>query len=144
MSNKGLDFLANEEGCILRPYRDSVGIPTIGIGSTYWENGRKVSMTDPPITKQRALLLFRNVLKGYEQEVYSRTRDDINQNQFDALVSICFNIGRTAFKNSTLLRRVNRNPKDPSIREAFEMWKNAGGKPILLARRKREAKLYFS
>lgn len=101
-------------------------------------------MKDKPITKERALELFKNVLKGYEMEVYSRTRDDINQNQFNALVSLCFNIGRNGFKSSTVLKRVNANKSDPTIKQAFEMWINAGGKPILLARRTREAKLYFS
>lgn len=144
MSKKGIDFLVNEEGMILKPYRDSVGIPTIGIGCTYYENGQRVKMTDPAITKDRAIGLFKNILSTYEKAVWSRTRDDINQNQFDALVSICFNIGVAGFRDSTLLKRVNKNPNDPTISAAFEMWKNANGKPILLNRRKREARLYFS
>lgn len=144
VSDNGIDFLIKEEGMILKPYLDSVGIPTIGIGCTYYENGKKVKMTDPPITKARAIKLFRTVLKHYETAVWSVTRDDINQNQFDALTSLCFNIGVTGFKGSTVVKRVNCNPSDPSIKAAFEMWKNAGGKPILLNRRRREAKLYFS
>ena len=67
VDKKGLDFIAQEEGCILKPYRDSVGIPTIGIGCTYYEGGKRVQMTDPPITKTRALQLFKNVLKTYEK-----------------------------------------------------------------------------
>jgi lysozyme len=146
MSVPGLHFLVNEEGCILHPYKDAVGIPTIGIGSTYWEDGTRVKMTDKPITMERALLLFKNVLSLYEKTVWSCTRDDINQNQFDALVSLCFNIGPGAkgFKGSTVLKRVNLNPGDPTIKEAFLMWRNAGGKPILLGRRIREAALYFT
>lgn len=144
VSAKGIDFIANEEGCILHPYKDSVGIPTIGIGCTYYEGGRKVTMRDPPIAKARAIQLFKNVLSTYEKCVWSVTRDDINQNQFDALVSICYNIGVNGFKGSTLLKRVNANPVDPTIKDAFLMWRNAGGGPILLGRRKREAALYFS
>jgi lysozyme len=72
------------------------------------------------------------------------TRDDISQSQFNALVSLCFNIGIAAFKGSTVLRRVNADPNDPDITQAFLMWKNAGNKPVLLARRKRESALYFS
>ncbi len=144
ISPNGINFLIKEEGIILKPYRDSVGIPTIGIGCTYYENGQKVKMTDPPITRDRAIGLFKNVLAAYEIAVWSNTRDDINQNQFDALVSICYNIGVNGLKGSTLLKRVNANPNDPSINEAFKMWKNAGGKPILLNRRIREANLYFS
>lgn len=144
VSDKGLDFLAKEEGCVLRPYKDAVGIPTIGIGCTYYEDGSRVKMTDSPISRERAYQLFRNLLDTYEKGVWSVTRDDINQNQFDALVSICFNIGVAGFKASTLLKRVNKNPNDPAITEAFEMWRNAANKKnLLLARRKREAKLYF-
>lgn len=145
VSPNGLAFIALEEGLKTKPYRDSVGIPTIGVGCTYYEDGSKVKMTDKPITKKRALELFANVLKHYELGVYSVTRDDINQNQFDALVSLCFNIGVTAFKGSTVLRLVNANPKDPKITAAFKMWKRAGKHPnLLLNRRIREAKLYFS
>jgi lysozyme len=144
VSDKGIDFLIKEEGMVLKPYRDSVGIPTIGIGNTYYEDGRRVQMTDKPITKERAISLFKNVLKHYETAVWSVTRDDINQNQFDAMVSLCYNIGVAGFKGSTVVKRVNKDPKDPSIRDAFKMWKNAGGKPILLKRREREADLYFT
>ena len=42
ISPNGINFLIKEEGIILKPYRDSVGIPTIGIGCTYYENGQKV------------------------------------------------------------------------------------------------------
>lgn len=142
MSESGLKFLIKEEGMKLSPYKDSVGVATIGVGCTYYENGKKVEMSDKPISEFRAQELFRNLLDHYELTVYSSTRDDINQNQFDALVSLCFNIGPSAFKKSTLLSKVNKNPNDPSIGLAFEMWKNAGGKPILLQRRKREYKLY--
>jgi lysozyme len=143
VSKKGLEFIAKEEGLVLKPYKCSAGVPTIGIGSTYYEDGSKVKMTDKPITKERAYILFENVLKHYEMCVYAHTRDDINQNQFDALVSLCFNIGTGAFNKSTLVKKVNANPNDPTIGAAFEMWKNAGGKPILLNRRKREYQLYL-
>lgn len=141
MNENGINFLIQEEGIVLKPYLDSVGIPTIGIGCTYYENGTRVKMTDPPITRARAIQLFKNVLKTYETAVWSVTRDDINQNQFNALVSICYNIGVVGFKGSTLLKRVNNNPKDASITEAFKMWRKPA---VLLNRRIREAKLYFS
>lgn len=144
VSENGIDFLIKEEGMILKPYLDAVGIPTIGIGCTYYEDGTRVKMTDKPITKERAIDLFKNLLQHYEKAVWSVTRDDITQNQFDALASLCFNIGVAGFKGSTVVKRVNANPADQSIKAAFEMWKNAGGRPLLLNRRRREAKLYFS
>lgn len=143
VSGSGLDFIIGEEGLVLHPYLDSVKVPTIGVGCTYYENGEKVKMCDPAITKERAKELFANLLKHYELAVYSNTRDDINQNQFDALVSLCFNIGVNGFKGSTLLKRVNDKASNDLIQKGFQMWKNAGGKPILLARRNREYALYI-
>lgn len=142
MSKNGLSFLMKEEGVMLKPYKCQAGIPTIGVGCTYYEDGTKVTMNDKPITEQRAQSLFMNLLKHYEMCVYTATRDDINQNQFDALVSITFNIGTNAFKNSTLLKRVNKNSSGADIEAAFLMWKNSKKKPILLERRKREYQLY--
>jgi lysozyme len=154
----------SEEGLKLHPYRDSKGIPTISIGCTYYEDGTPVKMTDPPISKERALSLFTTVRKKYENAVSTDVTSNINQHQFNALVSICYNIGTVGFKSSTLLKRVNANPKDPLITEAFKMWRFAesgehNGKdddgdglidepgekiPSLLPRRIREANLYFS
>lgn len=145
VSEKGAEFIAKEEGLELEPYLDVAGIPTIGIGATFWEDGTRVKMSDKPITRERAFKLFRYHLDLFEKTVWSVTRDDINQNQFDSLVSITLNIGIGGFKGSTLLKKVNANPNDPGITKAFEMWQNSGKKKgVLLARRKREAALYFS
>lgn len=141
MDQAGLDFLTHEEGIRYTPYLDSVGIPTIGIGATYYEDGTKVKMSDPQITKDRAVSLFKNILTHYEMTVYSVTRDDINQHQFNAMASLCYNIGVNGFKNSTVVKKVNVNPSDPTISDAWLMWK----KPHeLIPRRKREIALYFS
>ena len=145
LDQRGRDFLAKEEGIMLKPYLDSVGIPTIGIGCTYYPGGKKVTMQDKPLKDMQAAWdLFDQINSNFLFTVYSTTRDDINQNQFNALLSLCYNIGPVAFKGSTVLKLVNKSPNDPKITAAFEMWKNAGGKPVLLGRRKREAKLYFS
>lgn len=143
MSAAGQEFLHKEEGLRLKAYYDSRGVLTIGFGNTYYPNGKKVKVGDK-ITLSKAREIFQIVLKHYELCVYSVTRNDINQNQFDALVSLCYNIGTGAFKGSTVLRRVNLNPNDKTIASAFKMWRNAGKKKgILLGRRIREAELYF-
>lgn len=144
VDKKGIDFLVREEGCVLHPYLDSRKIPTIGIGCTYYSNGKRVTMQDPPITMAKAVQLFHNILSHYETAVWSVTRDDITQNQFNALVSFSYNVGVTAFKNSNLLKSVNKNPHDLGITSSFYAWRFAGGKPILGPRRLREALLYFS
>lgn len=141
-SQKGLEFLHREEGLRLKAYLDSAGIPTIGYGNTYYENGSKVKMGDS-ITKERADSLFELVLKQFENAVNKAVKVQLTQNQFDALVSFTYNVGIAALNRSTLLKKINANPCDPTITSSFEAWKNAGGKPILLKRRQREAALYF-
>lgn len=143
LSEKGYEFLGKEEGLRFSAYQDSVGIWTIGYGNTFYENGVKVKKGDK-ITKERAMQLFRSIVKQFEDGVNTAIKRELNANQFDALVSLAYNIGVAGFKGSTVVKRVNANPCDPTIRQAFEMWKSAGGKPILLNRRKREANLYFS
>ena len=144
LDSEGKGFLIQEEGKRLKPYFDSKGVATIGIGNTYYEDGTRVKITDPPISEQRMITLFDIVLKPYEMLVWSVTRDDITQNNFNALVSIAYNIGQTNFRQSTLLRRVNAKASDEEIRAAFVAYKYSAGKPILLERRKREFELYVS
>lgn len=140
MSPNGIQFLMKNEGCVLHPYLDTKSIPTIGCGNTYYEDYTKVKMTDPPITQARAMELFKFILRQFEMTVYSNTRDDINQNQFDSLTSLCYNIGQQAFKNSTLVKRINSRASDQSVKNAFLMW----NKPAeIMKRRKREVELYF-
>lgn len=139
-SPAGIEFLIANEGLVLHPYLDTVGVATIGVGSTYYEDGNRVKLSDPTITKARAIELFKYTLKHYELAVYSNTRDDITQNEFDALVSFTYNIGVNGFKKSTLLKRINARASDQSIENAFMMWtKN----PELKGRRKREVALYM-
>lgn len=145
----GRAFMKQEEGLILHPYLDSAGIPTIGLGCTWYPGGKKVTMNDSPLPNEQAAWdLFDKVNEHFLMTVYSSTRDDINQNQFNALLSLCYNIGASDFKLSTVLKRVNNNPNDPTIADAFYMWRfstiDGVKKPTLAARRKRESQLYFS
>ena len=146
ISDNGIAMIEVFEGLKLKPYLCSAKVPTIGIGSTYYEDGKRVKMTDTAITKERAYELFRNTVKTYVQKVDSFTRDDINQNQFDSLVSLAYNIGVEAFRKSSVLRRVNANPNDPKIPSAFNMWVKSGRKTVkgLVIRRKKEGENYMS
>ena len=141
---KGLNLIKKYEGFKASPYRCPAGIPTIGYGATYYPDGTKVKLTDKPITTREADTMLLNMLKHYEQGVDSFTTDKVNQNQFDALVSIAYNIGLQALKGSTLIRKVNVDPNDKTIKNEFMRWTKANGKVLdgLLARRKEEAELY--
>jgi lysozyme len=133
------------EGIYLKPYLCPAGIATIGLGSTYYEDGKRVSLKDPAITKERAYQLFKNTLSKYEKDVDTFTRDDINQNQFDALVDFAYNCGSGALKSSTLLKLVNADPNNPNIATEFRKWNKAAGKILkgLIRRRQAELELYF-
>ena len=145
-SKKGIDLIKKYEGFRSRPYLCPAKVPTIGYGATYYPNGQKVKLSDPAIDEKHASILLEAMLIPYEKAVDSFCRDDINQNQFDALVSFAYNLGTSALKNSTLLKKVNKNPNDKSIALEFNKWVNAGGKKLegLVKRRTEESKLYFS
>ncbi len=143
-SKQGIDLIKRFETFQSKPYRCPGGYATIGYGSTFYEDGTRVTLNDPPLDQQRAESLLLTVLKHFEVQVDSVTRDDITQHQFDALVSFCFNVGADSLKRSTLLRKVNTNPNDSTIRTEFRRWVYANGKRLLglLKRREAEWQLY--
>jgi lysozyme len=146
LSQKGVDLIKQFEGLSLTPYVCAGGINTIGYGNTYYTNGKKVSLKDPKITPQQAEELLKHSLSTYEKAVDSFCRDDISQPQFDALVSFCYNLGAGALQKSTLIKKVNANPKDVTIADEFLKWNKANGTVLkgLTKRRQAEADLYFS
>ena len=145
-SSRGLELIKKYEGWRPSPYLDPIGIPTIGYGFTYYLPSRqKVTMKDKPLTLAQGDEMLRQVLVTYENEVNRLVKAKLNQNQFDALVSFTFNLGGANLAKSTLLKKINANSCDPTIRAEFVKWINAGGKPLsgLKKRRQEEAKLYF-
>ena len=141
LNSKGDKALHDREGLRLKPYLDTKGIPTIAMGNTYYLDGRKVTMQDKAITIQEAGNLASVTADKFAFQVDKLLTSKVNQNQFNALVSLAYNIGITGFRNSTVLRKVNINPNDPTIKEAFLMWlKN----PELKSRRESEVKQYFT
>lgn len=150
---EGLELIKQKEGFKANPYLCPARVATIGYGATYYPKnysvvalrGKRVTLNDPAISEETACVLLKTMLKSYEQGVNSFTRDDINQNQFDALTSFAYNLGTGALKGSNLLKKVNKNPNDLSIREEFLKWVYANGKLLkgLQVRRVQEANLYF-
>jgi len=145
-SKNGIDLVKSFEGFSSKPYMCPASVCTIGYGTTRYPNGTKISMNDAPITEAKALEYLVFDMKSFERNVDAYCRDDINQNQFDALVSFCYNVGPNALKASTLLKKVNINPNDPTIAKEFAKWNKGGGKVLkgLISRRKEESQLYFA
>lgn len=144
LNKEGIDLMHKWEGLKLEAYLCPAKIPTIGYGNTYYEDGRKVKIGDV-ITEERADQLFLMVAEDFAKRVRSLVKKTLNENQFSALVSFAYNLGVANLKSSTLLKKVNINPEDPSIRTEFLKWNKAGGKVLtgLTRRREDEAKLYF-
>jgi len=145
LNNKGYLFITKHEGLKLKPYLCPAKIPTIGYGNTYYGDGKRVTLLDKQITKQEALEMFKEIANKFAKRVDELVTSNINQNQFNALVSFAYNVGTGNFASSTLLKKVNKNPNDLTIKAEFLRWNKAGGKVIngLTNRRIDEADLYF-
>lgn len=133
MSEQGRAWLARlEGGCRLKAYRDSAGIPTIGVGMTYWLNGggtrRRVEIGDTLPNQAAGLEMFAKALRDYEAAVDAATRDDITQEQFDCLTSFAFNCGVRGFTGSTAVRLFNQRAPLDRVASALRLWNQAGGR----------------
>ena len=143
VSPSGVDLICNFEGLRLKAYDDGVGVWTIGFGTTKYPNGIRVKKGDT-CTLDQAKAYMQNDLKSFEQTVNNTVKVPLNQNQFDALVSLAYNIGTNAFSKSTLVKKLNSN----DIRGAadqFDLWVNAGGESMqgLVNRRTVEKALFL-
>lgn len=148
-SKKLAEFLASPgiEGVVLKPYLDSVKIPTIGIGTTVYPNGKKVTMNDPAITLEQAYEYCLDHLNKIALPVLNKVVTvPLNQNQVDALGSLIYNIGTGGFSTSSVLKSINAREPIGTIQANWAKWNKAGGKVLngLVNRRKEEFKLYNS
>ena len=139
----GVDLICGFEGKRLTAYDDGVGVWTIGFGTTVYPNGIKVMKGDT-CTEAQAKTYMAHDLKKFEATVNKAVTVQLNQNQFDALVSLTYNIGTNAFSKSTLVKKLNAN----DIRGAadqFDVWVNAGGKRMqgLVNRRAKEKEVFL-
>jgi lysozyme len=145
LNNKGYLFITKHEGLRLKPYLCPAKFPTIGYGNCYYPDGKRVTLLDKQITKQEALEMFKEIANKFAKRVDELVTSNITQNQFNALVSFAYNVGTGNFASSTLLKKVNKNPNDLTIKAEFLRWNKANGKVIngLTNRRIDEADLYF-
>lgn len=131
-SQRGIDLIKEFEGCELKAYVCSAGKKTIGVGHVI----RPTDVIPETITEAEADELLASDLVRFETDILSCVDVDLSQAQFDALVSLAFNVGGDAVKKSTLVRKLNAG--EPCADE-FLRWDKCNGKPLAGLTRRRQA-----
>ena len=140
ISKIGIEFIKQYEGCRLIAYKCPAGILTIGYGHTGLDVTEGLE-----ITQGEAETLLRNDLAKFEDCVTYAVEVELDQNQFDALVSFAYNVGCAAMAGSTLVKLLNSGD-DLAAAQQFPRWAKAGGKTVagLLRRREAEKTLFLA
>lgn len=137
MSANGRALLIQREGFRLKAYKDSVGVWTIGVGHTAGA-GKPYPAAGMTITKAEVDNILARDLVQFEEAVRSAVHVPLTQGQFDALVSLAFNIGAGGFKKSSVVRRLNEGNYRAAA-DAFLMW----NKPAVLTGRRKAERAQF-
>jgi len=137
ISQEGLSLIKKFEGCEYNAYKCAAGVLTIGYGHTAGVKEGDL------VTQQEADKILEEDMKEYEGYIKSAVTVDLNQNQFDSLVSWVFNLGPSNLSSSTLLTKINNKDWD-NVPEQIKRWNKAGGKVLegLIRRREAEALLF--
>lgn len=127
------------EGYKAEPYLCPAGKATIGFGTTFYEDGTPVKLSDKPISIARA----RELVKWYCENKIQYPRDDLNENQKSALCSLIYNVGQGAFNRSKCKKAIEAGDWQTAYKEWD--WVTANGRimPGLVLRRQEEKRLFF-
>jgi lysozyme len=141
---EGYALIKKFEGCHLKAYKCPANVWTIGYGNTFYENVDKVKEGDV-ITQARAEELAKFIIDQFAVSIAPFIQKTLTENQFSACVSLAYNIGTSGFKRSSVFKKLNINPNDPTIADSFKLWNKGGGKVLtgLVRRREAEIQLYF-
>lgn len=145
ISKRGVDLIKQFEGYFANAYLCPAGVPTIGFGSTMWSDGKKVKLGEKISMEQAEKLLMWEI----NNKSIQIQKLNLNQNQFDAICSLIYNIGMGNFLKSTLYKKALLNPNDVTIKDEFMKWNKARVKGVLtplkgLTRRRiAESNLYY-
>lgn len=153
VSNSLIEKIKKDEGFESLPYKCPAGVWTIGHGTTRYPNGKKVTESDDEVTESEALNYLLAHLAKVEIIVDNLCRDDLNQNQFDAVCDFVYNAGATYLDKKGIKRLYNlfKNINSYMTKgELVKYWSSlaitGGGKKHngLIARRKYEVELFHS
>lgn len=127
------------EGFIGHPYLCPAGVPTIGYGFTHYADGRRVTLKDPPMTREEAATLLEFLIRTKYMKATARLCPDVSGARLGALTDFCFNLGDGNLRASTLRKKVNAGAWD-EVPAQLRRWTKAGGRVLkgLVLRREAE------
>jgi len=145
VNKRALDLIKEFEGLRLDAYRDSVGVLTIGYGTTARAGVGIVPKIGMTITEVEAEYYLQKAVDKFADTIRPAITARINENEFGAYVSLAYNIGPTAFKKSSSLRHFNAGNKTKAAQNIL-LWNKAGGKILrgLVRRREAEKALFLT
>ena len=143
-SQNAIDLIKRFEGCRYNPYRDSVGLWTVGYGNLIGDGKSLPSGDNRVFTQEEIDAFLVNDLTRTESGINMLVRVQLSQNQFDALCSFCYNLGIGTFQKSTLLKDINASMWDAAANDLLK-FHFAGGvsQPGLVKRRQAEHDLFI-
>ena len=131
------------EGCYLRPYLCPAGVPTIGYGATYYEDGRRVALTDVSVSKEYAeVLLLWHIESVYLPAVIRLCPTIDDPERMAAIIDFTFNLGAGNLRNSTLRKRILQEDWE-AVPTELRKWVKAGGKTLRGLVLRREAEIQY-
>jgi lysozyme len=141
----GLNLIKESESFRAQMYYDSNHLPTIGYG-TLIDTKEEQYLKTATINESQALDLLRKDCAIFEKTIEKTVMVSLNQNQFDALMSLVYNIGPNNFQKSSVLGSINRKASPEEIKKNWALWRKADGKVLkgLVDRRNRELKLFYT
>ena len=138
ISDAGIQLIKRFEGVCNRPYRDCVGLWTVGVGHLIGDGKLLPKSWDRTFTKEEINALLVRDLSRFERGVGMYIKVPLRQHEYDALCSFAFNLGLGTLQRSTLRQKINRNDKESAAKEILKYCR-AGGKIVKGLQRRREA-----
>ncbi|OJV40823.1 MAG: hypothetical protein BGO29_14740 [Bacteroidales bacterium 36-12] len=141
-SQNAVERIKKYEGFSSKPYLCPAGKATIGYGSTFYPDGKKVTLKDKAITKDEGEVLLRETIKTFEKILEKRLTVSVSQNQYDAVLSHTFNTGGS----DTLFKLINEKKFKDAATWIKTRYTTSNGKVLkgLVARRNEEYELFIS
>jgi|TARA_R110000823_G_scaffold229911_1_gene356812 lysozyme len=143
INEAGLELIKNFEGFSNSPYLDPVGIPTIGFGSIWNDDGSPVTMEQSDLDEKEAERFLRREVHHIEKSIKRLIQSELTSNMFSSLCSFTYNVGTGALQRSTIRMKLNRGWYEAAADE-FPKWRKAGGRVLqgLVRRRIAERALF--